>query len=1202
MNPMMAQYSDSLVRVLGHSLWQATVVCAVTWLVLRLLPARRSNWRYGIAVTGLATVVVLTFATWSWLQLDASEVAAPTGSDSPMAFDQSHGQDSIVAASIPVEQSIEQRSVSIATHAKLRHPLVIWLAGIWLAGATAMLVRGLVGQLTVQAWVRQPAIRLNVTPLELLIAELRRALGLRRHVRVMVSPRVSVPAIAGLLCPVLLVPPAMLTGIPLQQWQIVIAHELAHVVRWDAIVNLAQTVIESLLFFNPAVWWLSRQIRIEREACCDALAAHVCGQPILVARALVDVAATVVKESSPQPTGISPTMLAFADPAEGGELSDRVRRLVDPDKTPRVRVSWAGVGAVLIAIILVAIALQRGTDLAVRAAANWMSPKDRVNKLVQLEAKQNGNFIPPASVSPVQTGKDGTPTEGAAPAEKIPVHLIVRTDDGSEIGSRMNLMAMSHAGNSSSSSALGAPKDAGAEYRKTLEFSPCELRLAAYLPGRAAAVSPVVTLLPGDSEKTVELVLTRGANVDVLIQDESGKPIPQAWLQRSESITVRGGSSSFGSQEQQADPQGRLRLEHIGEADYSLAVQAPGYQRVQMKQHFRDPAEFTAESPFVITLKAARPTVVRVLDQATMQPVSKALVRLCHRQSATNGMTYGWSRGAITPNQWSDFGTTDETGRAVLDQLEEGTVYTFAIVAAGYGLKIIETRAGHSDQTILLSPPLTISGQVTGALDRLRKQTDPKKAGYMISIHVSQGERWNDSRWMDVQPDGTFTLDDLAVGDHLMVSLPDERRDYDLRGSLQDLKLQIAASPEVSNAPRRDVVIELTGTAEDAPARGSLYVSWQHPTLQVVDIQNGPLQVSENQIRLKALVGARLSVREHNLVGYRIQPQEQIVVGPGTEPLIIDVPTTPTGGIYGAILRADGSPAERAFVTIFATRLPRTEKDHRRINPSSSSGGSQYLRNVPLGGRYCVLAREESSAGYVWTLSEEVEIGDSNAIAKVDLRLPPGRNFKIKVTDEQQQPVIDQHVDLEVSFHDKATSAGLSFVLPGETDDTGVADFGHVSLDEPLGRIKLTATVSARPQKFRGKSMVISNGPPVVLQLKKGVTGSGVLIDIATNRPVPNADIRLIPRDFNEADFKGNVTTRTDAQGRFQFDGLEPIDYQGIVEGASPKGTVVTPVGRGLQFQYPQGVTQFILHAGPNPIPARWEAVLHPNSGLRPIE
>lgn len=1202
MNPMMAQYSDSLVRVLAHSLWQATVVCGVTWLALRLLPARRSNWRYGVAVTGLITVVVLTFATWSWLQLDSIDVGSRSGSDSQVASDQSPSGDLIVAASGPVERGFEHAGVLKPAPANVKHQLVTWLAGIWLAGATMMLIRGLLGQLTVQAWVRQPALALNVTQLEGLIAELRRAMGLRRQVRVMVSPRVSAPAIAGILCPVLLVPPAMLTGIPVQQWQIVIAHELAHVLRWDAVVNLAQTVIEAMLFFNPAVWWLSRQIRIEREACCDALAADVCGQPILVARALVDVAANVIKESGPQSTAASSTMLAFAEPAEGGELSDRVRRLVDPDQTPRARVSWAGVAAVLIAIVLVAIALQRGTDLAVRTAAKWMSPKERVETLVQLEAERNGIFLPPADTAAGQAGPEGSETERKPPSAKIPVHLVVRMDDGTDIGARLQLMAMSHSGNSSSSSALESPKDAGAEFRKTLEFSPCELRLAAYSPDRAAAVSPVVILLPGDPEKTVELVLTRGAGMEIAIRDEAGQPIPRAWLQRSDSITVRNGSSSFGSQEQQADENGRLRLEHIGDADYALSILAPGFQRLQLKRQFRQPTQYTADAPFVITLKSARATVARVLDGATMQPVADALVRLCHRQSGSSGMSYSWSSGEVTPNRWNDFGVTDATGRAVLDQLEDASTYTFAIVAAGYGLKIMEVRPGQSEQTVTLSAPLSISGQVSGALERLRKQTDPKKSGYMISAHVSQGHHWNESRWIDVQPDGKFTLDRLANGDQLMLSLPDERRDYYLQGSLRDLDLPIAASPEVSSAPRREVVIQLTGTAPDAPARGSLYVAWQHPKIKVVDIQNGPLELHDNQIRLNPLVGSRLSLREYHLAGYRIEPQERVLIDAGTGPLIIPVPTIPTGGIYGQILRSDGSRAEKAFVTIFASRLPRTEKDHSRINPSSSTASSQYLRNVPLGGRYRVMAREESSSGYVWAISKEVEIDNSNAIAQVDLNLPAGRDLKIKVTDEQKQPVADQEVQLNFSFDQKTPATGLSFTLRGQTDQTGFADFGAVSLDEPLGPITLTTTITAAPQKFRGQTMVVAGQSPIAMTLKKGVTGRGVLIDVATNRPVPNADVRVMPRNFSEAEFKGNVTTKTDGEGRFQFDGLEPIEYQGFVEGASPKGTVVTPIGPGLQFQYPQGVTQFKLFARPNSIPARWEAVLHPNSGLRPIE
>ena len=66
----------------------------------------------------------------------------------------------------------------------------------------------------------------------------------------------------------------------------VLAHELAHIRRHDFLVNLLQTVVETLLFYHPAVWWMSRRVRVEREHCCDDLAVAVCGEPARYARAL----------------------------------------------------------------------------------------------------------------------------------------------------------------------------------------------------------------------------------------------------------------------------------------------------------------------------------------------------------------------------------------------------------------------------------------------------------------------------------------------------------------------------------------------------------------------------------------------------------------------------------------------------------------------------------------------------------------------------------------------------------------------------------------------------------------------------------------------------------------------------------------------------------------------------------------------------
>src|SRR5688572_32534263 len=79
-------------------------------------------------------------------------------------------------------------------------------------------------------------------------------------------------------------------GITPQQLQAVLAHELAHIKRHDYLVNVFQVVAETVFFYHPAVWWTSKQIRIERELCCDDIAVRSCGDPIGYARALTALA------------------------------------------------------------------------------------------------------------------------------------------------------------------------------------------------------------------------------------------------------------------------------------------------------------------------------------------------------------------------------------------------------------------------------------------------------------------------------------------------------------------------------------------------------------------------------------------------------------------------------------------------------------------------------------------------------------------------------------------------------------------------------------------------------------------------------------------------------------------------------------------------------------------------------------------------
>ena len=140
-------------------------------------------------------------------------------------------------------------------------------------------------------------------------------------VQLLESTLVKVPTVIGWLRPVILLPAGILAEMPPQQLEMILAHELAHVRRYDFLLNLVQTAVETLLFYHPAVWWVSRRIRIEREACCDDLAAAAAGNRLLYARAL-----TKLAELRHEVPGSARAGLDVA--ADGGSLPLRIRRLL----------------------------------------------------------------------------------------------------------------------------------------------------------------------------------------------------------------------------------------------------------------------------------------------------------------------------------------------------------------------------------------------------------------------------------------------------------------------------------------------------------------------------------------------------------------------------------------------------------------------------------------------------------------------------------------------------------------------------------------------------------------------------------------------------------------------------------------------------------------------------------------------------------
>lgn len=479
-----------LVETLGHSLWQACLIAVVCWLALRLMPARRTNLRYATACCGLLAIVGSSLVTLSLLEpvppdlasyedgAGISNVQTETGvmGSSPQARLASF----LPEASVGTGKSSDPKMVERAEvqglarfHASRNQSsgsegagrLLHLLALVWAAGSLLMLVRVVRSVLQIRRLGAESESGQVTSDLldriHAVVADVSTRLGLRSTVSVLISSRVQVPGVVGTLWPILLMPPALVTGVPLEQLRIVIAHELAHVRRYDFLVNLAQMVIEALLFFNPAVWWMSRQIRIEREACCDAMAVSATGEAIPVARALVEVVARL-RESLGESTANGFAVAAgiqqlTEDPRQENLLLDRVRRLIVPEQRPHVRLPWYSLFGFLVAFVAVSAGLYEGADATVKAVQRALTPKERVEELARLKAENTAVFVPPGIG--LETGKADSGKGTTQPAEqKVTVHVTVRTDDGSPVPKDVWLSCYYQTGHSSTQKSLSRPK------------------------------------------------------------------------------------------------------------------------------------------------------------------------------------------------------------------------------------------------------------------------------------------------------------------------------------------------------------------------------------------------------------------------------------------------------------------------------------------------------------------------------------------------------------------------------------------------------------------------------------------------------------------------------------------------------------------------------------------------------------------------
>lgn len=346
-------WCSALILSLAHFFWQGLLIAIVLAVILRSL--RSVTARYNVSLAAFLLMAVCPVGTFGWLMLLSPHIAVPP-SRSPQAVVPEQPRVPSVVSVKPIESQMPTdwpAASPPATVAPLPSPKVesvrqepfSWtrfapeLTGLYLLGVSIMLLRLILG-----LWGGR-GLRRRATPIQdpHLLSALERqasALGLRLLPILAYCDRITVPTLIGVLKPTILLPLSISTGLSPDQVESVLAHELAHLRRYDHLVNLLQRVVESFLFFHPAVWWVSRRIRDEREHCCDDLVISCGAQPLDYAQSLLRVAelSREAQQQRPHP-GLRPiaTVSLLATGDRPSTLRQRIARMLGLQPEQNVR-------------------------------------------------------------------------------------------------------------------------------------------------------------------------------------------------------------------------------------------------------------------------------------------------------------------------------------------------------------------------------------------------------------------------------------------------------------------------------------------------------------------------------------------------------------------------------------------------------------------------------------------------------------------------------------------------------------------------------------------------------------------------------------------------------------------------------------------------------------------------------------------------
>jgi beta-lactamase regulating signal transducer with metallopeptidase domain len=1115
-----------LVLTLGHSLWQGAAVIVILALILRCCDGRKNQIRYAICAAALLAVPLTSIMTWSWLshvEISAANVASADFPGSTINRDSASDlltltepepTESGSATTVPLRSTIDgvpvepfRRDTAANSSEFPGTSLLSPLAAVaWVVGVLLMFVR-LVVQILAGRSLTQATLPADFETTSL-VSQLAKQLGIRNQIRVVITEHLRSPAIMGVFWPVLLLPATMMTGLTAEQLKVVIVHELAHIRRHDYLVNLGQMLIESLLFFNPAVWWISRQLRIEREACADAIAVSESDNPLDYATVLAEFAENLVGQAPP---ALAQTL---SPRRNAGSIAERIRRVLSPNSIPNLRIHWTSLCGALVLSTVAVFATEKGAQVVVEFAARLLTPEERMEVLVETREK-----IEEAA-------------QVIGPSTRRELKGTIETADGSPLPNQGRTYVQLPAERQSFTvqwPSNGA--EASGDFSWSLPYGDAYINIFAegYAP---ATLGPV----PGGQGPIVEglkLILRRRSPADILLTDEKGLPVERA--------QVTGGYRYHGGRLQSlkltSNSLGIAQLDHPGELPcYELEIRRDGYEMLSFEKVLLGPKQ-----PYVIRMIKAHPMTGAIVN-SNGQPVVNASIQLFGSETdEPNSYRPEWDGEELT--------ITDDAGKFTLDTLVSDRRYKLEVHTESQGRYILDNvQAGQKDRSFQLPTELVVQGTVTGDLSRiLLKETDVKgflnrhtrellgtpQLRYTIEEFGNEG-LIRGVNFVPVSIEdgvGKFEIKNLIPG-NIKLHGGDRSTSIRLTEPVEDFNFHI----DEGSTRGRKMILEFMAP-EGLTPQGTVLVhvrrpdSSSRPIYEFLPIKNGRVEVD-------CFAPGKVSYEAHRVIGYCFD-RAQVPVNSGSDVIRHTVPVFPAGAITGTVRDANGRPVSTSVTVDFGTIEPSPDaKGHFGIwgRIELKPDGQYFLSPIPLGGQYFVYAMKDSLFAAVGPVS----LSAAKPASKVNIVLPRGVHIHGKVVDRFDRPLRGIPVRYNLSQFTLSHST-----LPVETDDSGGFNIGPINPDVRQHSI----VVNSRKNYQSTRVAVEDLKKPIIVRLEIGKRAAGVVLDRASGWPIPNAEVYARSEDHQ---IRCEAETRTDSRGRFLFSNLPDKRMKFVVRGAKP--------------------------------------------------